>query len=236
MTLILIGPPEIRALQQLREFAELPENIYRPFLDTLEQSGPCSGCGQPDCSHLWESQRKCCPDCSHGRRLNPDATVPGHDPRHTLQIDDYRLVYSITQDRSIRLRHLSASIRNQERLPHPAAIEEIIRHLGYVGGLASCEAYAHPVEHCIIVVQPIAPDGNQILTVWTIYDHPRDFPDSFVVRKWQVFGDRMHPVPMPDGQASLHESLEAARESLPRGLTCIPRSDEDDLTIHETWI
>lgn len=25
----------------------------------------CTGCGAANCSHLWPSQRKCCPDCSH---------------------------------------------------------------------------------------------------------------------------------------------------------------------------
>jgi hypothetical protein len=25
----------------------------------------CTGCGSPDCSHLWSQQKKCCPDCSH---------------------------------------------------------------------------------------------------------------------------------------------------------------------------
>lgn len=26
---------------------------------------PCSACGADDCSWLWASGRKCCPDCSH---------------------------------------------------------------------------------------------------------------------------------------------------------------------------
>jgi transposase len=25
----------------------------------------CTGCGTPNCSHLWPHQKKCCPDCSH---------------------------------------------------------------------------------------------------------------------------------------------------------------------------
>jgi len=25
----------------------------------------CTGCGAPNCSHLWPEQKKCCPDCSH---------------------------------------------------------------------------------------------------------------------------------------------------------------------------
>lgn len=28
----------------------------------------CGGCGSPNCSSLWPSQRKCCPDCTHGRK------------------------------------------------------------------------------------------------------------------------------------------------------------------------
>ncbi len=28
----------------------------------------CIGCGHLDCSSLWPLRRKCCPDCSHGRK------------------------------------------------------------------------------------------------------------------------------------------------------------------------
>ncbi len=27
----------------------------------------CKGCGGGDCSRLWAQQKKCCPDCTHGK-------------------------------------------------------------------------------------------------------------------------------------------------------------------------
>jgi hypothetical protein len=78
-----------------------------------------------------------------------------------------------------------------------------------------------------------APD-DEVLTLWTIYDHPLDFPGSFVVRKWHVLPRNKEP--MPDGFPTLHDSLEAARESLPPGLTRLPPSEGDALAIVETWI
>ena len=78
-----------------------------------------------------------------------------------------------------------------------------------------------------------APD-DEVLTLWTIYAHPLDFPGSFVVRKWHILPRNKEP--MPDGAPTLHVSLEAARDSLPPGLTPLPRADEDALSIVETWI
>ncbi len=41
-----------------------------PFSEFYSRCPPpdpdaCTGCGSANCSHLWASQRKCCPDCSH---------------------------------------------------------------------------------------------------------------------------------------------------------------------------
>jgi hypothetical protein len=77
-------------------------------------------------------------------------------------------------------------------------------------------------------------DGERVLTLWTIYDHPLDFPDSFVVRRWHVRRGNENPV--LDGAPTLHDSLEAARESLPASLACMHRSENDDPNILETWI
>lgn len=69
-------------------------------------------------------------------------------------------------------------------------------------------------------------------TLYTIYDHPKDYPDSFVVREWQV----TEGASIPCG-AWQHETLEAARDQMRlRGLICVPRHVDDDLNIVECWL
>lgn len=71
-------------------------------------------------------------------------------------------------------------------------------------------------------------------TIWcyTIYDHPADYPDQFVVRAWLVAGGVViayHPVGFAD-------SLDDARALIPLGRERIDRSDEDDPVIVESWL
>lgn len=68
--------------------------------------------------------------------------------------------------------------------------------------------------------------------MWTIYDHPSDQPDHFVVRKW-VIGPG---VAEPTGEFFLCDTLEQARREIPYGLACLQRHPNDDPVIVETWI
>lgn len=68
------------------------------------------------------------------------------------------------------------------------------------------------------------------LPMWTIYDHPADYPRHFVVRSYLVGregegGSRVH----------LADSLEEARAFVPPGLFCMERSPEDEPQVVETW-
>jgi hypothetical protein len=71
------------------------------------------------------------------------------------------------------------------------------------------------------------------LTMWTIYDHPRDHPTKFVARRWIINSEGNHPA---------SEILEAddiddlRREFLRCGLVCLTRNPEDDPVIVETWL
>lgn len=69
------------------------------------------------------------------------------------------------------------------------------------------------------------------LSQYTIYDHPRDYPEGFVVRRWDISADG--PVA---GQAQTAPTLEAARAKIPVGLVCMVPSAGDDPVIVETWI
>lgn len=67
---------------------------------------------------------------------------------------------------------------------------------------------------------------------YTIYEHPRDFPEGYVVRAWDI---RPHGVMRPL-EARWTQSLDDARKLVPPGLYRMPRSPGDDRTIVETWI
>jgi hypothetical protein len=63
-----------------------------------------------------------------------------------------------------------------------------------------------------------------VLSVWAIFDHPRDFPDSYVARRFECDA--------PTGDA-VGGDLDALRHALERaGLVY---TEEDDPVIVETW-
>jgi len=66
------------------------------------------------------------------------------------------------------------------------------------------------------------------LTIWTVYDHPSDFPDYFVARKFDM------NIPTQDYIAD--KSLTIIRDWLQgQGLTFLPRQEDDDPNIIEIW-
>jgi hypothetical protein len=71
------------------------------------------------------------------------------------------------------------------------------------------------------------------LCTYTIYDHPLDCPEKFVVRQFVV---ATGPDPVPGPIVAETETLAEAREAIPRGLICFPRQPGDDPVIVETWL
>ena len=71
-----------------------------------------------------------------------------------------------------------------------------------------------------------------VLSQWVIYDHPKDYPKHYVVRRWDIgrFGV------MPDQKAILANSLSEARANLPPGLYRMARYQDDDPAILEVWM
>ena len=75
------------------------------------------------------------------------------------------------------------------------------------------------------------------LVVWTIYDHPSDFPHGYVARKFLIV--RGKPEPVPTLALIQSHSLEAVRVGLLEecpGLVCIKRNEGDEPQIVETWL
>lgn len=74
--------------------------------------------------------------------------------------------------------------------------------------------------------------SKQALALFSIYNHPRDYPDNVVVRRhWATIPASCDPEPFV-----VADSLEEARRSLPPGLHNLGRDPRDDPAIVETWI
>lgn len=67
------------------------------------------------------------------------------------------------------------------------------------------------------------------LSMWTIYDHPKDHPFHYVARRFVL--DR------PTADVIVDASLAALRRLFAeRGLVCLDRAPDDDPVIVETWV
>lgn len=76
-------------------------------------------------------------------------------------------------------------------------------------------------------------DGK--LSMWTVYDHPRDFPNNYVARRFEIGGGGSGPKITTDLMVGFDlEQMRGYLRSL--GLTVIPRSEGDDPVIVECWI
>ena len=67
------------------------------------------------------------------------------------------------------------------------------------------------------------------LSMWVIYDHPKDYPNSYVARRWEL--DR------PTTDIIVCPRLDAIRHEMQiRGLACLARNPNDDSKIVECWV
>lgn len=73
------------------------------------------------------------------------------------------------------------------------------------------------------------------LSVYTIYDHPSDYPDCFVCRRSEPHGQPVAHVVAKE-VVGVGDTLEQCRETLPEGLFMIPRQPNDDPVIVECWV
>jgi hypothetical protein len=71
------------------------------------------------------------------------------------------------------------------------------------------------------------------MTLWTIYDHPIDYPDFYVAREFKI-GAGTH---RPTTNVLLSTDLDELHGIMERmNLTAIPRDPSDDPVIVEVWI
>jgi hypothetical protein len=86
----------------------------------------------------------------------------------------------------------------------------------------------NPVVEDILMVQTSAARKGR-LTLWTIYDRPTDYPYGVIARRHEVPGGPTDHMLMGD----IDFLREAFRDA---GLHCLPRQENDDAKIVETWI
>jgi len=67
---------------------------------------------------------------------------------------------------------------------------------------------------------------------WVICDHPRDYPDQFVLRRWDIIGS----IPVPTDEIFLAKTLPEIRAKIPRGFYRLERFEDDDPCILEVWV
>lgn len=71
--------------------------------------------------------------------------------------------------------------------------------------------------------------------MWTVYDHPADYPEHFVARCWLVIPGREEP--QWTNMLLRHLELEPLRRELARmGLVALARNEGDEPQIVETWL
>jgi hypothetical protein len=72
-----------------------------------------------------------------------------------------------------------------------------------------------------------------MLTLWTVYEKPKDCPHGYVVREWYVEAGEGEPTP---GPLNVFNTLAEARAHVPDGRVRMPREETDDPCILETWL
>jgi hypothetical protein len=72
------------------------------------------------------------------------------------------------------------------------------------------------------------------LSMWVIYDHPKDEPASFIARRWVIMEGEMRPTL----ETISCQTVQAIRDFLTgsMALTRFPRSPGDDPCILEVWL
>jgi hypothetical protein len=76
--------------------------------------------------------------------------------------------------------------------------------------------------------------NDRPLDMWVVYDHPTDFPDQYVARRWEVLRDEM-----PTDDLKQHASLDGLRGLIIAETPChyrMDRFDGDDPKIVEVWL
>lgn len=92
---------------------------------------------------------------------------------------------------------------------------------------------AEPVAVVQTVVETVVEDPTTDLPMWTVYDHPDDFPNSWVVRRFVVRAGQVFADELPWAMGTEYEQV---RQTIPPGLMVRPRGPSDDPKTVEVWM
>lgn len=90
-----------------------------------------------------------------------------------------------------------------------------------------------PSLHEIVLARQADAQARGVLNIWTVYDHPTDYPNEFVARRFETG---------PKGSFATSDVMSCPELRLIRGtflrcgLVCMTRSRDDDPKIMETWM
>jgi len=74
---------------------------------------------------------------------------------------------------------------------------------------------------------------NEAFKIWTVYDHPKDFPDYYIARLSLV----RRGVIETTASIVMSTEIELVRDNMrDMHLTRLPRMEGDDPAILETWV
>lgn len=86
---------------------------------------------------------------------------------------------------------------------------------------------------------------SEPFSVWAVYDHPKDYPEDYVARRWEVEvikptrpgGQLVTYKETPTDETIVGKNLDLLRACLAMtGLVCMGRIIGDDPVIIETWM
>lgn len=83
------------------------------------------------------------------------------------------------------------------------------------------------------IARALAARAADALQMWTIYERPKDYPESFVVREWWLTSGGIAALAPP---VAVVGTLDEARAAVPAGKRNLGRPSEVDPVIVEVWL
>lgn len=79
--------------------------------------------------------------------VNKQAKPVGDFSQHTLNLPfGYRIVYSIEEQPKGKIRHLSMSVNEDEKLPNEFVVREVMKLIGFKNELENCEVFLESIS------------------------------------------------------------------------------------------
>lgn len=75
--------------------------------------------------------------------------------------------------------------------------------------------------------------STTVMEMFVIYERPRDYPDGYVMRRWEIGGSVS---PRPTDYFITGKTLEEVRRAVPPHCIRLHRHPNDETQIVETWI